>query len=161
MALLNGLMEADVSPIHISRRRPIKDQSHQQPSFGDYFYAMTMSSNHSKRRDKYEQYLADEDEFDLHERAKRRRILIGYASAIATIATTSVLSTSGKALSIHRGRVPGARGLGDPRRRRVLPRRLPARAPGRTPPALPGPARRAADDPQRDDAVFAARCRGH
>lgn len=109
MALLNGLMEADVSPIHISRRRPIKDQSHQQPSFGDYFYAMTMSSNHSKRRDKYEQYLADEDEFDLHERAKRRRILIGYASAIATIATTSVLSTSGKALSIHRGRVPGAK----------------------------------------------------
>eukprot|EP00970_Alexandrium_tamarense_P015210 scaffold4840_cov113-Alexandrium_tamarense.AAC.2 len=46
--------------------------------------------------------------FDLHERAKRRRILVGYTSANATIAT-SVLSSSGKALSNHRGRVPGAK----------------------------------------------------
>jgi hypothetical protein len=84
------------------------NQPHQLPSFGDYFYAMTMSRNHSKRGDKYKQYLADEDEFDLHERAKRRRILIGYASAIATIAT-SVLSSAGKTVSNHQGRLPGAK----------------------------------------------------
>jgi hypothetical protein len=112
---LNDLMEADLFQWHRILTSLIEDQSasktnqpHQQPSFGDYFYAMTMSRNHSKRRDKYKQYLADEDEFDLHERAKRRRILIGYASAIATIATSG-LSSAGKALSNHQGRLPGTK----------------------------------------------------
>jgi len=88
LGAVTGFLLIRIDPPTDIKYQSKTNQPHQQPSFGDYFYAMTMSRNHSKIRDNYKQYLPDEDEFDLHERAKRQRILIGYASAIATIATS-------------------------------------------------------------------------
>ena len=84
LGAVTGFLLIRIDPPTDIKYQSKTNQPHQQPSFGDYFYAMTMSRNHSKIRDNYKQYLPDEDEFDLHERAKRQRILIGYASAIAT-----------------------------------------------------------------------------
>lgn len=46
--------------------------------------------NHS--RDAFAKYLADEDEYDFIHQAKRQRVVVGYASAVANIAA-SIMSS--------------------------------------------------------------------
>ena len=62
----------------------------------------------NRRRDAFEQYLANEDEYDFIHQAKRQKAMVGYASAIANIAA-SITAFAGKKFSNHQGRAPGAK----------------------------------------------------
>ena len=54
------------------------------------------------RVDAYAQHLADEDEYEFRQQAKRQRVAAGFASAIANV-TASIVSFAGKAISSHKG----------------------------------------------------------
>ena len=60
------------------------------------------------RVDAYAQHLADEDEYEFRQQAKRQRVAAGFASAIANV-TASIVSFAGKPVSSHQGRMPGAK----------------------------------------------------
>jgi hypothetical protein len=56
----------------------------------------------------FEEHLANEDDFELRSRAKKRRVAVGIASAVANIAS-SIVSFAGRSFNYGGGRKSGAK----------------------------------------------------
>ena len=58
--------------------------------------------------DSFDEHLANEDDFELRSRAKKRRVAVGIASAVANIAS-SIVSFAGRSFNYGGGRKSGAK----------------------------------------------------